>query len=199
MIQIISRRDTPRHHLIDTTSGARQGGSDAPSWSRGLSPFFLGPCALYGRYTARVMENAWQGAKVPHQWVDDTGAPTHEYFEWAERLWSNPRASRFPMGRGHKPAFSWWDGQALGYLDARRQIYFPLYRDALIRSRAYPLLLREYETRGQLSLSDFDGYDHDAMGLSLRDVLNNDRRPMGHAFVIKAVLLHGPDVTPDQL
>lgn len=33
-----------------------------------------------------------------------------------------------------------------------------------------------------------DGYDHDNLGMSLTEVLNNPQRKMGHAFVLKMLL-----------
>jgi len=43
--------------------------------------------------------NAWLQVYKHH--VDPaTGEPTAEYWAWAEEGWANPRAVRFPMGRG---------------------------------------------------------------------------------------------------
>lgn len=41
-----------------------------------------------------------------------------------------------------------------------------------------------------LVLWDFDGYDHQALGISLAEVIEDPRRKMGHAFVL-AMLLEG--------
>lgn len=38
-------------------------------------------------------------------------------------------------------------------------------------------------------LIDFDGYDHYELGMTLKDVLNNSNRSMGHAFVLAAMLM----------
>ncbi len=57
---------------IDTTSRSR-------TWSKGLSPFYLGPIPLYGHESpARVMENAWQYSKVYSCHVNDCNEPTEE-------------------------------------------------------------------------------------------------------------------------
>ena len=48
-----------------------------------------------------------------------------------------------------------------------------------------------------MRLRDFDGYDYQAAGKTLADVLVDPERPMGHAFVLKAMLLYGSDVTPE--
>lgn len=182
--------------VINTTSQSMN------DWTREFSPFFLGPIPLYGDMTARCMENAWQYAKVYPQHVDVRGQPRDLYWQWAQMGWSARRACRYPMGRGARPAFSLWDGQKLGYVEARKRIYVPLYRDALAQTDAFRRLVEIAKER-PIALWDFDGYDHRAEGVSLKDVLDDDTRPMGHAFVIKAMLLAGPDVTveywPDEV
>jgi hypothetical protein len=97
------------------------------------------------------------------------------------------------MGKGARPAYLWWDGEKLPYVEARLRVYFPLYRDAVRKMPAFTKL-QQMVKDGPLTLWDFDGYDHEAHGLSLRQVFLNPNRPMGHAFVLKAMLLYGPDV-----
>jgi len=93
----------PRDALVINTTSRSQG------WSRGLSPFFAGPVDLYGGYSARNVENAWQFSKVYKQHINEEGSPTEEYFEWAKRGWSDDWAHRYPMGKGAIPQYSWWD------------------------------------------------------------------------------------------
>lgn len=45
----------------------------------------------------------------------------------------------------------------------------------------------------------FDGYDHDGAGVPWRAVRLDETSPMGHAFVLKALLLFGDGVTPEQV
>jgi hypothetical protein len=59
------------------------------------------------------------------------GSPSAQYWDWAKEGWANQKAERFPMGRGAKPEFSLWDGERLGYIDARKRIYAPLYARAV--------------------------------------------------------------------
>eukprot|EP00696_Hemimastix_kukwesjijk_P011838 gnl/Hemi2/24845_TR8355_c0_g1_i1.p1 gnl/Hemi2/24845_TR8355_c0_g1~~gnl/Hemi2/24845_TR8355_c0_g1_i1.p1 ORF type:complete len:193 (+),score=32.92 gnl/Hemi2/24845_TR8355_c0_g1_i1:80-658(+) len=108
--------------LVNTTSGAKD------EWMRGLSPFFVGPITLYGGHVARNLENAWQYCKVYPQHVDaDSLEILPAYWTWAKHGWAQKTAVRFPMGRGAKPLFSLWDGSRLGYIEARKKIYAPLY------------------------------------------------------------------------
>lgn len=169
---------------IDTTSKSGR-------WA-GLSPFNLGPCDLYNGRIAQNMENAWQFAKVYSQHTDTKLDPTPDYWAWAERGWADPKPHRYPMGRGAKPLYSFWDGTRLGYIDARKTIYGPLYAACVRRTESFRDL-QELVAGGQdVTLRDYDGYDHDGLGMSLTDVLNNPKRKMGHAFVLKALLTSDP-------
>ena len=85
------------------------------------------------------------------------------------------------MGKGAKPAFTWWSGQALDYLTARREVYIPLYAKAVLGSAAWAQLLSLYRTQGELTLWDFDSYDRGS--LTYQQVASDPHRKMGHAFV----------------
>ena len=161
----------------------------ADDWQRELSPFHLGPVPLYDGRTARCMENAWQYAKVYAQHADASGQPLPHYWHWAEEGWAKP-AVRYPMGKGAKPLYLLWQGERLGYIEARQRVYWRLYRDAVQATAGFNTL-RSLHEQGPLCLFDFDGYDHEAMGLTLADVIRLTNRPMGHAFVLKAMLTQG--------
>jgi hypothetical protein len=114
--------------------------SNSPSdWQSGLSPFLLGPVQLYGQHASRCMENAWQFAKVYAQHADALGEPTQAYWEWANRGWAGP-AVRYPMGKGAKPLYLLWEGKRLAYIEARKQVYWTLYRDAVAHGSAFAKL-----------------------------------------------------------
>ena len=162
--------------------------SRAAGWQRGLSPFFLGPCPLYDIWVSRNMENGWQYSKVYQKYADDKGDPTEDYFVWAQYGWNKRTADRYPMGKGAKPLYSYWDGQKLGYIDARKKIYCPLYATAVESTDAYKTLRELYDTGKELWLWDYDGYDHVALGMSYNDVLHCETRKMGHAFVLAMML-----------
>jgi hypothetical protein len=162
--------------------------SRSDTWSKGLSPFYLGPCALYGGRTARNVENGWQFSKVYKEHVGEDGNPSLRYFEWAESGWSDSRAHRYPMGKGAKPEYSWWDGEKLGYVQARKRIYAPLYIKAVARDPAWKKLKEECGRHDEVILWDFDGYDHRALDMSYEDVLNCADRTMGHAFILAMLL-----------
>ncbi len=175
--------------------------SRADNWQAGLSPFVLGPCELYGNYESKNMENAWQFAKVYKKHVAGDGEPSEEYFKWAIRGWNDKKAHRYPMGKGAVPEYSWWRGEALGYIEARKAIYAPLYARAVLKTHAWRTLKKVYaaakKNGERLVLLDFDAYDHQALNMSLADVLNEPKKKMGHAFVL-AMLLQA-DVALDEI
>jgi len=183
-VRVIGPRDPRIPGCINTTS-------HSDNWSRGLSPFYLGPVPLYSgaaRPFSQNMENAWQYAKVyPHQLGGD-GFPTENYYQWAAAGWDKKRADRYPMGKGAKPAFCWWGGEKLTYLDARKKVYFPLYARAVVQTDAYAQLLAQYRRDGSITLWDFDGYDYLSLGLTLKGVINDPNRTMGHAFILAYLL-----------
>lgn len=168
--------------LVNTTSTAHSG----------LSPFNLGPIPLYDGHVALNMENAWQYSKVYAEHADADGNPTEAYWTWARAGWANPRAVRFPMGRGAKPLYSLWKGKRLGYIEARKEIYAPLYANAVAKTTAFKELKKLYDncvaTGKPLGLVDFDGWDHVGQGIPLADVINYPKPKMGHAFVLAGLL-----------
>ena len=156
---------------------------------RPLSPMLLGPVPLYAGMWSRTMENAWQYAKV---YPAHTTGLKPGYLEWALAGWDNPRAVRYPMGKGAKPLYSVWAGQFLDYVTARRRIYIPLYAQAVRFHQLdlFTLLRGTGDDSGHLVISDFDAYDHRALGYSWDDVINDPERKMGHGFVL-AMMLEG--------
>jgi len=183
-VRCIGPRDPYDPESIDTTSRSR-------NWSRGLSPFILGPVPLYegaGIPEATNVENVWQFSKLYEVHTDEDDKPTQEYWDWARKGWSDPKAHRYPMGKGVRPIHSLWDGEELGYIEARKKIYIPIYGNALVKSEAFLTLLALYREKGKVTLWDFDGYDHLAMGRNFKDVVNDPFRSLGHSFVIAYLL-----------
>lgn len=169
-------------NVINTTSRSK-------TWSKGLSPFFLGPVRLYRNFVAQTVENAWQYSKVYAQHVGEDGLPNEDYWNWAMDGWAKKRADRYPMGKGVKPEFSYWDGERLTYIEARKKVYIPIYASTVRETEAFAKL-KEEAARGDVWLWDFDGYDHKAEGLSYDQVINSPARKMGHGFVL-AMMLEG--------
>lgn len=184
MIVVIGYRDAvpEGYRLINTTSRSTGLGKQ-------FSPFFLGPIKTYDNLIAQNMENAWQYSKVYKNQIDVHGNPSEDWYTWRDKGWAKKTADRYPMGKNVKPLYSWWDGIKLSYIEARKQIYIPLYSRAVIKTRAFDLLVKVSESTN-IALRDFDGYNHKALGMSYEEVIHCEYRKMGHAFVL-AMLIEG--------
>lgn len=184
MIYVLGPKDKKIDCLtINTTTSSK-------TWSRNLSPMLLGPVEVRPGLIAQNVENAWQFSKVYKQHTDQWG-PTPEYWKWAMQGFSDSYARRYPMGKGAIPEYSVWNHEKLGYIEARKKIYVPVYSKAVIDSGWYEKLKQEYEKNGnEIALWDFDGYNYVKLGMTLEQVLNDPTRKMGHAFVL-AMMLEG--------
>lgn len=163
--------------VIDTTSNSGD--------YRELSPFIL------SAPPARNFENLWQFSKVYHHHLWN-GEPSEQWYEWRDKGWANPRAIRYPMGKGAKPLYSMWRGKHLDYIEARKQIYAPEYARNVVGTDGFKRLKDQYNEcnlkNKELILLDYDAYDHLALNMTLIDVINNPARKMGHAFVLIMML-----------
>jgi hypothetical protein len=159
--------------VIDTTSSS--------GLFRDLSPFVL-PAP-----PARNFENLWQFSKVYPCHVNSDGEPTEEWDRWRMQGWADTKAHRYPMGKGAKPLYSFWQGRHLDYIEARKQIYIPEYVRNVITTESYHKLYSLYHQQ-DIVLLDYDAYDYQALGMALVDVVNEPGRKMGHAFVLIMML-----------
>jgi len=169
---------------IDTTSNSGN--------YRDLSPFLLGPVRTYLPHTwAQNFENLWQFSKVYSEHVNEDTSIKEEWYRWRGRGWGDTRAHRYPMGKGRTPLFALWDGERLGYIEARKKIYIPIYAEYVVRTESYRLLEEICRSGQNLILRDYDGYDYVAMNKTLREVVNDPNRKMGHAFILVMMLKGG--------
>lgn len=183
MIYIIKPdKNTPEGATVINTT------SHATGWSRSLSPFIVGPVQLYGGYFSHNVENAWQYSKVYEYYTDVNNDPDERYFKWAQEGWLNKRANRYPMGRDAKPLYSYWDGKKLGYTQARREIYLPLYSNAVKKTTAFSILKEKYEQNQDLYLIDFDGHNLEPGTYNYWDLIDNPNIKFGHAYVLAMLL-----------
>lgn len=125
------------------------------------------------------MENGWQYSKLYSEHADKDGNPTDAWWAWAQKGWDKKRADRYPMGKGRKPLCSYWNSEKLGYIEARKRIYGPLYARAVMQNPAWQKLCWLYKNNEKLYLRDYDAYDHRKRGMTLSDVLNEPKKIMG--------------------
>ncbi len=154
---------------------------------RELSPFILGPI-VEGSPRSENFENLWQFSKVYPPHLDACGNPSPKWFDWRAKGFADKHAHRYPMGKGRIPMYSYWDGEKLGYIVARKRIYATIYAKYVAKTVCYSLLEELYKEHGEVTLKDYDAYDHIKMGMSLIEVINNPDRKMGHAFVLAMLL-----------
>jgi len=83
-------------------------------------------CERYSRYDQTII---WKNPAQNH--LDENDNLTQNYLEWREKGMNNKYAVRYPVGYKfrNKCLFSLktLDGPRLDYIDARKQIYLPLY------------------------------------------------------------------------
>jgi hypothetical protein len=183
VVHMFAKTDKLEGTVLNVCSNSLQ------NWTHDLSPFILGPCSLWGGYQSQNMENAWQFTKVYAQHLNDNSEPNEEWWAWAKAGWADTKAHRYPMGRGARPEYAWWDGRKLGYVQARKVIYGPLYAKAVRETEGFRTLRKLHKEGHHLFLRDWDGRRTDE---TMTEVLNNPRRKMGHAFVLKMLLEDDP-------
>ena len=89
------------------------------------------------------------------------------------------------MGKGAKPKYSLWEDDMLGYIDARKKIYMPLYIEAARKTDAYRKLKLKHLNGEDLILWDYDGR---VTTENMTEIINNPNRSLGHSFVIRYML-----------
>ena len=167
--------------------------SRSNNWSMGLSPFICGPADLYDGYKSINIENLWQYSKVYSEYLNTDGNPSAAYFKWAQDGWNSKKANRYPMGRGAIPEYSWWDGEKLGYVEARKRIYIPKYSEAVRQTDAFKQLADIYKRMPKnkiLYLLEFDAHNMPPGSFDYWDFWNNPNIKMGHSYVL-AMMLEG--------
>ena len=179
-----------------------------------LSPYYL------KNSEGCLMENIWQSSKIypevlPQKqihvgivtWeypgekhiIDNNITP--EYFNWRQRLLHNKYPVRYPNGYALRKTCAGiiWpnaDGEYVtyDYLQARKQVYVPVYAQLVRITSAY-VVLRDMMNRGiNLTLSDVDVPDKILVTKdSFNHYLTNPELSFGHSWTLAACLL-GLDV-----
>jgi len=162
--------------------------SNSGFW-KGLSPFLLDA----SEYGAKVFENLWQYSKVYKKFIMPIDSyPDAGYYKWRDAGFANPRAVRYPMGKGAKPEYLLWEDEKLSYVEARKKVYAPIYAELARKTNAYKVLESLYESLYRdnlpLVLRDYDAYDHITMGRTLWAVISDPNRKCGHGFVLAMML-----------
>lgn len=176
-------RTEQKNVVFNVTSQSRE-------WTKCFSPFLLGPVTIApGGLQSINVENAWQFSKVYEEDYDKVNkTPKSSYWKWAASGWATKRAFRYPKGR-RKPMCVWWNGKEMGYIEARKEIYIPLYTQAVLDRKTdfanlISMVKRHIDEGFNVYFWDFDGYNHYKMNLTYDQIVNDPSRPLGHAFVL---------------
>jgi len=120
--------------------------------------------------------------------------------EWSSKGMKHKLAVRRPNGTVKKngpPLFSMCGDKRLTYIAARKEIYMPLYSEALRRHPLYAQLLGKLRAGKSILLIDLDGpcveqfpNGQKATPEMLQTALHNPLRPFGHGYVAAWALLH---------
>jgi hypothetical protein len=160
---------------------------DTTSRSKSVFSPFLSGCRA--PLKANCMENAWQYSKVYPQ-HNDGGKPNKEWSLWHYEGLNKTWADRYPAGKGAVPLYTWYNNQQLSYVEARKALYVPLYRDMIANNKAaqYAIgkIIKQLETK-DVYLKDFDGYNDPDK--TFDEIINDSKKKMGHAFILREIIL----------
>lgn len=202
-----------------------------PNFAKELSPFFVGPLMSSDGVRAEIFEIFWQCGKV-YPCHDDNGKPNDAYFEWRNYFYSQTECTKDLMrhtcksiGYEHNDAryFAYFDRKhgdyiPLGYVEARKKVYFPEYAKLIYNTESFKYLKSLVDSGKKIALVDFDACNYNepcAMKkeyiayinkckrdkiaptlteidflkiTSLKELINAPFMKVGHGCVIKALL-----------
>lgn len=161
----------------------------------------------------------WEHPEEEHAFLDEKEGvlmPNDAYWAWREKGMRNPYAVRYPNGyEGRRKCICSIvkvpQGGAiskLGYIDARKQIYCSEYARLAPHTEAFKKLSALLDQGKSIQIIEVDGPDpslnfppYDQIskenpGLlitedTIRMLVNDERKPFGHGYVIAALLLGG--------
>jgi hypothetical protein len=141
------------------------------------SPEILNPTAAW-----------WSFARAG--WGEQRFLESHPEFKQYKGILRHP-VSRLPKAKEKcAPAFVWWNGRRISYIEGRREVYGKLYSEMIVKADAFKRLKGLYDEGRNIALFDFDGTDHVGLGRSYEDLINDPGRPFGHGLLL-CMLLEG--------
>lgn len=152
--------------------------------------------------------------------VNVSGEILPDYFHWREKGLTNPRAVRWPqwhIDREYKcyssqtaPLYSFYNGEKLGYIEARKKIYFDQYSKLVKNHPLFQELLELFKSGQNILLIEWDGPQQrslpyyqskyqvekdfiinstiDATKRNLEIMMNDPKHPFGHGYCLAAIL-----------
>jgi len=165
----------------------------------------------YSKYDSKII---WEHPKETHL---NNGKITKTYWKWREKGMNNPYAVRYPVGYNHrhKCLYSLKDiGDdfylELDYIEARKEIYVPLYLDSVVHEQKFQKLKKMLENENLLII-EVDGPHSESMPyykekygveddfivgntiLATKEnfdiLLKDPKHPFGHGYCLAMALL----------
>lgn len=169
--------------------------SSSKTWTKGLSPTRCGSVThqeLDWDNTplpvASCVENLWQFCKVwPFDLDDNTLKKS--YFKRKREGFLNPRGVRHPVksvDKTIKPISTYYRGEFLSWIPARKKFYCPVYESSVIRTGAYQELEKLHQNGYNLLILDYDGYKTK----DFTKAIHNEKKPFGHGHVLCCMLMN---------
>lgn len=199
----------------------------------------LGPYCLKND-KEQIMENVWQFSKVYENVPDVCKAQndgtiiwkypaeihisnneiTPEYFNWREKGMNNKYYIRYPVGREHrhKCKFAIKENNIeekqirLNYIEARKELYFPLYTELVEKQKKYKELKTLLKCGENLLIIEIDGPHQESLAYykklynvdnnfitdntievtpeNMKIMLNDAKHPFGHGYCLGMSLLN---------
>jgi len=143
----------------------------------------LGPVEKDG-VECKLMENLWQFSKVFPSEVDaKTGDPLPKFFERRKVMFAASKGKRHKM-KGQKPAYSYWQGHRWSYLEARRELYLPVYVEYVQKTDGWRQLLTLHKRGVNLLILGYDGRAYTDLDAEFA----NGAASFGHELILCAML-----------
>lgn len=163
-----------------------------------------------------IFENLWQGSKIypsvfkQDQWIKNKSiwahpAETHidlegnvlpAYWDWRQKVFSNPFPVRYPNGYDGKKTcvgFITSNYEFLSYIEARKQFYVREFARLVQQTPAFKALKEVFDSGVNLQMCDVDVPQVSEGFIPTKDLfikfVNDPNSSFGHVWVIAALLL----------
>jgi len=154
-----------------------------------LSPFVLGYVQVDSGLWSLNLENAWQYSKVFAEHLDEQGEPSDEWFAFRDEGFARKNAVHFPMGRGAKHKYAYYNGEKLGAFDARVKMFIPWYLELAKETEAWSWLEAEYRAGKRILLRDFGAIDNIEHRKTFDQCLADPHTKLCHGYILASALL----------
>jgi len=166
---------------------------------------------VYSRYDSTVI---WKHPPETHT-EPKTQEPLEAYWKWREKGFGCSYPVRYPVGRAHRKnclySLKEKGGKRLSYVEARKEIYLPVYCDLVRKEPQFAGLQARLQKGENLLIIEVDGPHQESLEYyqetyrvsedfieddtmlatfdNLKIMLNDSKHPFGHGYCLAAALL----------